>query len=232
MFFRSHILVCAAVAAIAVGTVSAETPNPFGQAGTGASNATQGDPLEFAGVSTIGSKIMINLYDQQAKHGFWVQEGKSSEGVTVVKYDAAHDQVTVRRNGAEKTLPLRAPGPVVNGPASAPPIAPSAAPAAPVGPVAPAPASTTAPATPPNDPAANTPQARARQEEEARMLVSDLLEIGIAQRKAYEDAQRRAAAGQSGQSNPASQSAQTSAANPAGQPTPAATPVASAPAGR
>ena len=33
----------------------------------------------------------------------------------------------------------------------------------------------------------------ARQEEEARMLVSDLLEIGMAQRKAYEEAQKKAA---------------------------------------
>jgi hypothetical protein len=37
---------------------------------------------------------------------------------------------------------------------------------------------------------------RVRQETEARMLVSDLLEIGMAQRKAYEDAQRRAASGE------------------------------------
>ena len=33
---------------------------------------------------------------------------------------------------------------------------------------------------------------------EARMLVSDLLEIGMVQRKAYEEAQRRAAAGGDG----------------------------------
>jgi hypothetical protein len=45
-------------------------------------------------------------------------------------------------------------------------------------------------------------------ETEARMLVSDLLEIGIAQRKAYEDAQRRAAEGKSGQPPAADQPAQ------------------------
>jgi hypothetical protein len=214
MFFRRHpLLLIALTAACAVWAASAEAPNPFGQAGNPATSATTSDPLEFAGVSTIGSKTMINLYDREAKHGFWVQEGKTSDGVTVVKYDAAHDQVVVRRNGAEKTLPLRAPGPVVNGPATATPIAPAlAAPPAPVGPTAPTSAPSTA-ATPSNDPAANTPQARAKQEEEARMLVSDLLEIGIAQRKAYEDAQRRAAAGQSAQANSATQPA-TPAANP------------------
>ena len=33
-----------------------------------------------------------------------------------------------------------------------------------------------------------------KQERDARMLVSDLLEIGMAQRKAYEEAQKKAAA--------------------------------------
>ena len=37
------------------------------------------------------------------------------------------------------------------------------------------------------------PLSIARQEEEARMLVSDLLEIGMAQRKAYEEKQKQAA---------------------------------------
>lgn len=214
MSLRFRTFLCASVAALAACTATADTPNPFGQAGTGASTASQTEDLEFAGVSTIGSKTMINLYDQAAKHGFWIQEGKSSDGVTVVRYDAAHDQVTVRRNGLEKTLPLRAPGQVVNGPASAPPIAPGvAAPPEPVGPAAPMPAPTTAT----NNPPANTPQARAKQEEEARMLVSDLLEIGIAQRKAYEEAQRRAAAGQSAQ--PATPSSQSATPETSGQAT-------------
>jgi hypothetical protein len=38
------------------------------------------------------------------------------------------------------------------------------------------------------------PGSIAQQETEARMLVSDLLEIGIQQRKAYEDAQKKAEA--------------------------------------
>jgi hypothetical protein len=47
-----------------------------------------------------------------------------------------------------------------------------------------------APAKPPGPP---IPEAQLKQETEARMLVSDLLEIGMAQRKAYEEAQRKAA---------------------------------------
>ncbi len=227
MFSRPRTFVSIAIAAIAFCTASAELPkdSPFGQGGTNGA-AAESDPLEFAGVSTIGKKTMINLYDRQAKHGFWVQEGQKSEGVTVVKYDAAHDQVTVRRDGAEKTLSLRAASAVVSGPATPASIVPAIpGPAVPAtGPTAPATSIATSPATPATDPAANTPQARAKQEEEARMLVSDLLEIGIAQRKAYEDAQRRAASGQTAQPNAATPAAPPAQANasgaaPAGQPT-------------
>lgn len=41
------------------------------------------------------------------------------------------------------------------------------------------------------EPSKNSPGSIAQQETEARMLVSDLLEIGIQQRKAYEEAQKK-----------------------------------------
>ncbi len=179
---------------LAVPLSAGEVPknSPFSQAGTDAAAEAKNDPLEFAGVSIVGKKTSINLYDKQTKRSFWVDVGASSGGVSVVKYDMAHDQVTVRRNGVEKTLPLRSSS-VANGPAIQPTGATSPALVAPAGPVA-----TPLPVQPP--PPATT---QARQEEEARMLVSDLLEIGMAQRKAYEDAQRRAASGQPGLAQPA-----------------------------
>lgn len=74
------------------------------------------------------------------------------------------------------------------------------------------------PATPkPEAPA--TPESQVKAETEARMLVSDLLEIGMAQRKAYEEAQKRAA---EGNATPPANSATTTAAGttpaPATQP--------------
>jgi hypothetical protein len=48
--------------------------------------------------------------------------------------------------------------------------------------------------TPPPAPG-SAAEIQTRQETEARMLVSDLLEIGMAQRRAYEEAQRKAADG-------------------------------------
>jgi hypothetical protein len=214
-FFR-----LAAVAAVVTCAKAADAPkdSPFAQAGTPATaTAGNSDTLEFAGVSVLGQKTMINLYDRQAKSGFWVQEGQTASGVTVVKYDAKHDQVTVRRNGTERTLPLRPPGAVVNGPAAQPAVAAIPITTPPVG--GPAPATT--PAMSAGDP--NDPQVRAHQEEEARMLVSDLLEIGMAQRKAYEEAQRRAASGQNTPANATPPPAAPTAPTPAGQPTQAVT---------
>lgn len=141
------------------------------------------DNYEFSGVSTVGKKTMVNLYDKTQKRSFWVEAGTTSAGVTVVSYDMQKDQITLRSDGREKVLPLRPPSAVVNGTVTVP-AAPVATPAP-----APTPAIAAAPAA---------PLSQARQEEEARMLVSDLLEIGMAQRKAYEEAQKRQASGQSG----------------------------------
>jgi len=157
--------------------------SPFGQAGTTAVTTASLDDLDFAGVSTVGNRTMINLYDKQQKRSYWVQVGTKSGDVTIEKYDSAHDQITVRRNGTEKLLPLRPPSAVVNG-TGATAVGPVDSPA--LSAAAPAASATT-----------GTPSlSQARQEEEARMLVSDLLEIGMAQRRAYEEAQRRVANGQ------------------------------------
>jgi hypothetical protein len=213
MSLLTRTLCCSAVLLSAAVASATDAPknSPLGQAGAAPSANTALANLEFSGVSSVGSKIMINLYDRQEKRGFWVEAGKTSGGVTVVSYDNAHDQVTVRVNGAEKTLPLRAPSAVVNGTAAVvpPPPAPAAAPIAPA----------TAPAQ---------PLSQARQEEEARMLVSDLLEIGMAQRRAYEEAQRRAANGQPAATatTPAAADANAAPGQPTGTAQPAAQPAA------
>ena len=202
MFLSSRLLCVLTVAGLAITCVSAaDAPkdNPLGQAGTTAGPTGNVNDLEFAGVTTIGNKTTITLYDKAQKSNLWVEVGKTVGDITVVKYDSDHDQVTVRRNGVEKDLPLRPPSAVAAG--NAAPIPPAATPAM----SAATPATTTS----------TTSLSQARQEEEARMLVSDLLEIGMAQRKAYEEAQRRASAAQ-GQ-------AQTAPTPPAGSPTGAQT---------
>jgi hypothetical protein len=56
--------------------------------------------------------------------------------------------------------------------------------------------SAAAPVAAPKPEGPATPPSIAKQEEDARMLVSDLLEIGMAQRKEYEEKQKRAASGE------------------------------------
>jgi hypothetical protein len=180
-------------------------------------NAPQGpaanETIEFAGVSSIGKKTDLIFYDKSSKKSHWIAQGETKEGISVVSYDERRDSVVVKINGVEKTLALRKGAGPVNTPRPVTPLPggfntplPPAMPApvsanlpVPTGPnpnpVPPAAGTeTTAQATPP--PAPGSPaEVQKRQETEARMLVSDLLEIGMAQRKAYEEAQRRAAEG-------------------------------------
>ena len=197
---------------VLVAAIAADAPkdSPFGQAGTPATTTTGLESIDFSGVSTVGNRTMINLYDRPQKRSFWVEVGKPAGDLTVTAYDSAHDQITVKSKGAQKVLPLRPPSAVVNGAA----------------PVVASPAST--PALSASVPAGTTTTptqslSQARQEEEARMLVSDLLEIGMAQRKAYEEAQRRAAAGLPPQAPPPQTTASPTGAQTA-QPATTATP--------
>lgn len=148
-------------------------PSPFLPASSDPSAATQSaaakDSLEFTGVIVTGKTVLLNLTDTQAKKSFWIGIGKSEEGIEAVGYDRRQDAATVKVRGETKRLVMKQP--VVVGSSGA-----SAA----IVPVAPA-----VPLPPPSTPA--------EAEREARMLVSDLLEIGMQQRKAYEEAQRKAA---------------------------------------
>lgn len=124
---------------------------------------------EFTGVIITGKTILVNLTDTQAKKSFWIQLGKSEEGVEILDYDRKSDTATVRIRGEQRRLSLKQPS--VIGTAG---VTMATVPVAP-----------TVPLPPPSTPA--------EAEREARMLVSDLLEIGMQQRKAYEEAQRKAA---------------------------------------
>jgi hypothetical protein len=197
--------------------------------------AAASETIEFAGVSSIGKKTDLIFYDKTAKKSHWIAPGETKEGIAVINYDARREEAVVKINGVQKTLALRkAAGPVGGarpatglpggfntyaGPSTPPAV--NALPAAnPVNAAVSGASSTnpppqpTAPAPAPGSPA----EIQARQETEARMLVSDLLEIGMAQRRAYEEAQRKAAeAGMQTQpapANPPAPSPQSTAPSP------------------
>jgi hypothetical protein len=189
-----------------------------------------GETIEFAAVRTIGARTEIDLYDTQGKKHHWIPLGGSADGMSAMSYDAKRDQVMAKIGGVNKLLKLRQSKGTAAGNAAMfagpQPVASFATPAPVVQKIQPPPGSdaaadpaasaptTVAPTTAaptPAQPAA--PLSVARQEEEARMLVSDLLEIGMAQRKAYEDKQKQAA-------DPNAVPPQPTAANPQGPTTP------------
>jgi hypothetical protein len=130
------------------------------------------ETLQLSGVIASGKSILVNITETKTKLSLWIPVGQTTDGVEVLSYDDATDTVAIRVKSEVKKLKLRS-ATIVDGPNTvAAPASPSIA-----GTVEPAPLLT-----------------QAEQEREARMLVSDLLEIGLQQRKAYEEAQRKAAA--------------------------------------
>jgi hypothetical protein len=183
--------------------------------GSTAPVATPDETIEFAGVSSIGDKTDLIFYDKTSKKSHWISTGETKEGIAVMNYDDRREEVVVKVNGVQKTLALRKgkgptgiARPVTTLPAGFNTPLPAPLPA-PVSAQLPVPAAQGAselsaatetvnatPAQPVAAPAAGSPaEIQTRQETEARMLVSDLLEIGMAQRRAYEEAQRKAAGG-------------------------------------
>ncbi len=171
---------------------------PFGPTrGVGGPAEASHETIEFTGVSSIGQKTDFIFYDKTAKKSHWMAKGETKGGISLLNYDAQREQAVVKINGVEKTLNLRKPA---GSSAAARTVA-----AVPTGFNIPAPANAATPAittsvagvaipaqpnATPNAPAA--PLTQAQQETEARMLVSDLLEIGMAQRKAYEEKLKQA----------------------------------------
>lgn len=211
---------CLAVAALQAADAPAPRKSPFlPPAAGGAAEVSANEAIEFAGV-VAGKSTHLIFHDKTAKKNRWVQVGETVEGISVVSYDARRDQVVVKINGTQKVLALRkatgpvnAPAPVAalppaagfNVPTAPPPTMPAAEPLVlvpnPPATTAAAPVAAPAPAPRPEGPV--TPEIQQKQETEARMLVSDLLEIGMAQRRAYEEAQRKAASAQPDGAQPA-----------------------------
>ncbi len=211
--------------------------SPFLPTGIPALAAGSGEAYELAGISTMGRQTSVNIYDKIGKKGLWIAVGETASGITVSKYDSARELVVIRVAGTEKILALRKaasstarpgtmpPPPVAAGfnippPPTVVPVALAPAPLTAAG-ASPAPAALPAEAAAPAAPRPPppVPGSVAHQEQEARMLVSDLLEIGMAQRKAYEEAQKKATQS-GGDSTPADPNA--TATPPAAPPHPAA----------
>ncbi len=136
------------------------------------------EPYQLSAIGVVEGKTYVSIYDAAEKRSRWIAVGGKLGDLQVVSCDVDAEQAVIRVGGQLKTLAL-------------PKAAVSTAAAA----MGPETATTPAPAlaTADNPVAADKALTDEEQAREARMLVSDLLEIGMQQRKAYEDAQRKAA---------------------------------------
>lgn len=151
-----------------------------------AGGAAPAEAYELAGSSVQGPDVSVCIYERQAKHSQWIPVGGIADGIHVISYDALNDRATVTIAGAFKELTMRRATVASLSPSSAGRPDESAAPLR------------LQPAVPDAQlaPAAAAPLRSAVEEQrEARMLVSDLLEIGVQQRRAYQDAKQKAASG-------------------------------------
>ena len=210
-------LVAALLPAVGMAADPLPGKSPFGppvdttKAGAEAT-ASDGD-YELMGMVATPKGPMLSIARQGANKGtLWIPVGGSREEITVVSYDARHERAVIRVSGQSRTLTMRK-SVIVAGENAA--SEPEVAPAPEAAPASDAPATETDPAaateTPPADADATAPDATAHTAagpepssppasdeaaaEEARNLVSDLMDIGQQQRQAYEAAAR--AAGQS-----------------------------------
>ena len=184
--FRSLGVPVAAVlawAGTALGGPTLVANSPFAPSGTAAGVASSSqEPYQLAGSSSEGSDVSVCIFLQQSKRSLWIPVGGEADGVHVISFDAAHDTAVVTAGGSRREISMRKS--VI---ASAGQPASTRAPQVAVQPES-APAPIAAAAAGPGS------EAAAKDQREARMLVSDLLEIGVQQRKAYQDAKAKAAA--------------------------------------
>jgi hypothetical protein len=152
------------------GTLVSRSPfMPSGAAGAGANGPAPA--YELAGSSVQGSDVSVCVFERQAKHSQWISVGETVNGIQVISFDPVHDRAEVSISGERKELTMRAAAVVATTGTTAS-----------TGTMA----AFAEPATP------STPEAIAHDQREARMLVSDLLEIGVQQRKAYQEAKQKA----------------------------------------
>ena len=119
----------------------------------------------------MSRQTLVGITERTSRKSHWIPVGKTVDGIEVISCDADAEKATVRIGGELKTLAMKVSMP--SGPAPAPALVQTPARGNPVV-------------------AQRLTPKQAEEEREARMLVSDLLEIGIQQRKAYEEAQRKA----------------------------------------
>lgn len=163
------ISLAALLGTIVAGARASQSPFlPAGGADT--PQAVQDSGAELVGVISTNKQTLVGINEKTTHRSLWVPVGQTIDGIEVVSCDAAQNRAVVKISGQIRTL-VMADSPTTTTPASQVKFT-NGTPA-----ILPQPVAITE---------------NEQKENEARMLVSDLMEIGMQQRKAYEEAQRNA----------------------------------------
>jgi hypothetical protein len=123
--------------------------------------------LELTGITFLGGQELFSIQDTVSKRSYWIPLNGSEEGVSVQSYDRATESVVLSRGGLTARATLKESVPLA--------MAVQQAPAAPA-------AAVVRGGPPQMRRGAAVPQEN-EESREARMLVSDLLEIQVAERE-------------------------------------------------
>ncbi len=186
------VILCCAIGAAVLPQAGRAGDSPFVQGAGGAAGTAAGGPpeaYELAGASVTDGGIQVCVFDTQAKKSRWIAVGSTADKIQVVSYDPRTERAVIRVDGSQREVGLRH-ARVASG--GAPTVRsarqPSASFTSNPAPAAPQPLAGIQPPPPPPGKTAEM----LKEEREARMLVSDLLDISMQQRKAYEEAQKKA----------------------------------------
>jgi hypothetical protein len=159
--------------------------SPFAPSGNAAvQGSAPAQDYELSGATSEDQQVSVCIYERQAKRSEWIPVGGNVDGIHVISFDNNHDMAVVMVGGQRKEITMRK-AKIAKSESAVAPRPAFVADNTPAAPIASAPQ--------PLPPAATAPE---QEQREARMLVSDLLEIGVQQRKAYQDAKLKAASGQ------------------------------------
>jgi hypothetical protein len=213
--FRSHYLRAFALGALLclgsglrlhAGDIPTDSPFLPDRSPGAAGAAVEGE-VQLSGMTSIGGKPMVCLTDVTKKKSRWVAVGTKDDPYEVLAADFNKNEVIVKVNGDRRVLPLRKSATAKLAVQQMPYAPPGGLGQPPPGQITGPVQAVMAPAQPQAVPLSNEvgpaggklpPVApvvsKEEQEREARMLVSDLMEIGMRQRKAYEEARKKAEA--------------------------------------
>ena len=134
--------------------------------------------FEFNGIIKMGNQTRVCVTEIETKKTHWLEIGEVSNGIEAVSLHAEKHQLTIKQGGRTLTLSLKKPENAASRPT--------------INYLASTPSGTGGIAASDAGIATRVAVTNEEKETEARFLVSDLLEIGMIQRKAYAEAKKKA----------------------------------------